>query len=89
MIMQWKKQQDESYHAKWQDIDFTLFENPTTKRWCLLANGKQVRQTWHKASVAMNEIENRQQALVVEQSRVLRTDGHRRPAKRSLSAFSA
>jgi ATP-dependent helicase YprA (DUF1998 family) len=68
MIMQWK-QQGNDYTASWQGIHFVLFEHPTTKRWNLFADGKQVRQTWSKARLAMEQIDGKQQALVLKASR--------------------
>lgn len=65
MIMQWKKQVDGHYMANWQNIAFTLYENPTNKRWQLLSNGQQVRETWNSARRAMEMIESRQQQLIL------------------------
>jgi hypothetical protein len=63
MIMQWKRQGSD-YATEWQGIHFTLFEHPTTGRWNLLADGRHVRQTWSKARVAMEQIDDRQQFLI-------------------------
>lgn len=64
MVMQWKQYAD-VYQAAWQNIHFTLFENPQSHRWQLTADGKLVGQTWPKAHAAMTTIENRQQALIM------------------------
>ena len=68
MIMQWKRQSSD-WVTVWQGIHFTLFEHPTTKRWNLLADGRHVRQTWSKAHTAMEQIDNKQQALIVQAAR--------------------
>jgi hypothetical protein len=69
MIMQWKHQ-GQDYITNWQGIHFTLFEHPQTKRWELLSNGKHVRETWTTARRAMEMIDARQQALVMQAAKM-------------------
>lgn len=66
MIMEWKKNVDGTYHAAWRGTQLMLVENTVTKRWHMLADDKLVRQNWPSARKAMNEIENRQQRIVVQ-----------------------
>lgn len=68
MIMRWKTE-GENHVTEWQGIQFLLTQDAKLGRWVLYANGKRVRQTWTKARVAMEQIDTRQQALVVAASK--------------------
>lgn len=65
MIMEWKKQ-TEGFHAVWRGTQLTLFENQTTKQWHMRADAKLVKQHWPSARKAMDEVERRQQKLVMD-----------------------
>lgn len=69
MIMEWK-QDGEQYRAHWNHTDFQLFQNPSTKRWQLTANSKLVVETWPSAKRAMQRIDDRQQRIIIQASRV-------------------
>jgi hypothetical protein len=70
MIMEWKKQTDGSYHAKWRGISLVLAETSVTQvttrgtvtlsSWYLIADGLLVKQTWPSSRKAMDDIEQRQ-----------------------------
>lgn len=92
MIMQWKKQPDGHSTARWQGIEFTLYEQPDTKRWHLLSDGKQVKETWRSYRAAVDCIENRQQRLilaVMNQTLYAEPNLEPRPAKRTSSEKEA
>lgn len=65
MIMQWTKE-DDAYTATWQSIKFVLSQHPETQRWIVKANGERVKQAWTTAKLAMEDIENRQQKLIMK-----------------------
>lgn len=71
MIMEWKRQSHDSYHATWRGVQFLLFDNSATKRWHVLANGKLVKQNWHTARSAMEEFDRRQQKIILEAVKTL------------------
>lgn len=66
MIMEWKKQGTTTYQAIWRGTHLTLSEDPTTKRWHMLADGKTVRQTWTSSRKAMEDVERQQQRIVMQ-----------------------
>jgi hypothetical protein len=86
VILQWKNT-DDGYCAFWQGIFFTLFEDAATRRWRCKVSGatvppsrrgdaeRVVSQTWPKAVAAMQDIENRQQKLIMAATRSTRAGG--------------
>ena len=71
MIMQWKRQKDGAYMARWSKIDFLLAQDPTTKLWSVRANGKKCTtngklKTWKLAQVAMDDMDERQTAILMK-----------------------
>jgi len=67
MILQWKKRGDDEvvYVAHWQGIDFVLAQEPIKRRFYLTANGKLVKETWPSFAVAVKDIDERQNKLIV------------------------
>lgn len=71
MIMEWKKKSDGTFHATWRGAHLVLVENPVTGRWHMLADDKVVRQNWPSSRRAMNDVEDRQQRIILQASRAL------------------
>lgn len=65
MIMQWRRQPDNGYVARWQGMEYVLSQNRVNGFWYLTANGKTVNQRWAKSRQAMEQIESRQQKLIL------------------------
>jgi hypothetical protein len=73
MIIQWHRQKDSSYTARWSKIDFLLAQDPTTKLWSVRANGKKCTingklKTWKSAQAAMDDMDERQTALLMKKT---------------------
>ncbi len=68
MIVFWK-QVGTRYTTNWNGIKLVLSEDRTTKRWHLTADSRRVTTSWPTAKVAMERIDAKQQAIVMEKSR--------------------
>lgn len=63
MIMVWKWN-GLDFQATWRGMQFTLLQNETG-RWEMYADGKRVRQTWATVREAMNQVDSKQQKIVM------------------------
>jgi hypothetical protein len=72
MIMRWTVD-GAAYRTRWQGMDFLLYEDQKTGRWRMKSSGPKgsqtVRQTWPNARGAMQQIDARQQKLIMEQAK--------------------
>lgn len=63
MIMEWKKQPDNSFHANWRGVHYVLYEE-STRFWHIDADGRQTLQSWRSARKAMDWVDNEQQKII-------------------------
>jgi hypothetical protein len=73
MIMEWKRKAVTEYHAYWHGVQYVLYENHSTGRWHMTANGALVKQNWSTQRVAMKDMEERQTRIVLAAAVALAT----------------
>jgi hypothetical protein len=69
MILQWHRQRDSSYTARWNGINFLLDLDEETARWVCRANGHRLTihkrvQTWGSPIAAMEHMDRVQTAIL-------------------------
>lgn len=71
MIMEWKKQSDGTHQGIWRGIHLVLLTDPVNNRCHMTADGVLVRQNWPSVRKAMDDIDRKQNRVVVQASRAL------------------
>jgi hypothetical protein len=73
MIIQWKRQKDGAYVARWSGIDFLLSQDPATKFWSVTADGRHCTtngkvRTWKSSLAAVEKMDEIQTALLMKKT---------------------
>jgi hypothetical protein len=69
MITEWKKRDLTSFVGSWRGMNLVLYQDSNNNRWYLKADGLLVSRNWPNPQKAMNEIDQRQQNILLQASK--------------------